>query len=289
VIDALVVVGLVVAALVVFHAVHQAPAAMQLSVLHCALDGLPAAFDGMRIAILTDLHHGPQQPLARAIRAVSLANSQRPDLVVLLGDYGTSGRRSHTWSRQLYHHMFDELATALVRLRASDGVLAILGNHDYYADAAGTAAWLRSLRFDVLVNASHDIVREGQLLRFVGLDDLAEGHVSRDQVTGLAGDASCVIALSHQPDGVGLCTSPAIRLVLSGHSHGGQVVIPLIGAPITRSAVCTRRHPAGWVPNRVTRLFVSRGIGVQIPVRLFCPPEVVVLVLGQPSDRQHPT
>lgn len=262
-----------------WYAVMVAPATLLLTRFDVPIADLPASFDGYRIAVLTDFHHGPQQPIERARRAVAYANSQGPHLVVLLGDYGTSEGAMKGISRDLYQQMFAVLGPALRELRARDGILAVLGNHDFYAGAQHTSAWLESLGVRVLRNASIEIAGDNGALRLVGLDDLVSGRVSADTIHALTHGDQPTVVLSHHPDVVRYCTQPSVRLVLAGHTHGGQVVLPFVGALVTRSTICTRLHPAGWVPNVFAPLFVSRGIGVQVPLRFRCAPEVVVLTL----------
>ncbi len=268
-----------------WHAILIAPAGLRLTVLDIPIVDLPVAFDGYRIAVLTDFHHGPQQPLQRARRAIAYANSQTPHLAVLLGDYGTSESSVDALSRKLYQQTFDNLGPALRALRARDGILAVLGNHDFYASATDTQEWLESLDIQVLRNTSIQIAIGVCALRVVGIDDLVSGGVSADTIQSLTHGEQPTIMLSHHPDAVQHCVAPSVRLVLSGHTHGGQVVLPIIGAPVTRSQLCTRQNPAGWIPNKYAPLFVSRGIGVQIPFRYRCPPEVVVLTL-RPTAQQ---
>ena len=276
------VVGLIAVALgtvYCWHVMVVTPAALHLTVLEAPICGLPAMFDGFRIAVLTDFHHGPQQPIARARRAVRYVNSQAPDLAVLLGDFGTSERVAGGFARRSYESMFTALGPVLQGIRSRLGVVAVLGNHDYYADAEATVHWLRSIGIRVLRNEAFELPSADGPLRLVGLNDLVEGDVDQSRVTALLQDLTPTIVLSHHPDAAIYCASPSVRLMLSGHTHGGQVAFPWIGAPVTRSDVCRRRSPAGWIPNAFVPLFVSRGIGTQIPLRVGCPPEVVVLTL----------
>jgi hypothetical protein len=278
---------------VLVHGALVAPASLRLTLIDVPVEDLPREFDEYRIAILTDLHHGPQQPRTRARRAVDYANSQSPDLAVLLGDYGTSEPFFQGNSRRAYRAMFDVLGPVLRELRAPDGIVAVLGNHDFYAGAAATAEWLRSLGATVLRNETIELRRGDAVLRIAGIDDLVAGRVSRGTVEALVRGDVPTIVLSHHPDGVAYCAHPSVRLVLSGHTHGGQVVLPGFGAPVTRSRVATRRAPAGWVPNEFAPLFVSRGIGLQVPIRFRCPPEVVVATLRRvtpaPGDARRVT
>jgi len=255
------------------------PDALQLTVLEVPIDRLPPAFDGYRVALLSDLHYGPQQPLARMQRAVAFANSQAPHLTVLLGDYATSEWATPALSLRWYRRSFAALAPVLRQLRARDGVVGVIGNHDYYASADETVEWLRSLGARVLRNEAFELPSADGPLRVVGLDDVEEGEVSEAQAAALLAGDTPTLVLSHHPDGVRHCAHPSVRLVVSGHTHGGQVVLPWVGALVTRSEVCTRTHPAGWVPNPWAPLFVSRGVGCQLPVRIGAPPEVVVLTL----------
>ncbi len=267
-----------------WHAIAVAPGDLRLSLHDVEIPDLPASFDGYRIAVLTDFHHGPQQPRARAERAVAFANSQAPHLTVLLGDYGTSDGRAPGWSRRYYRHVFAALGPVLTRLRANDGVLAVIGNHDHYADAEETAAWLSSLGVRVLRGERIELASNGAALHVVGIQDLWEGEVSTASVAALVDGVTPTIILSHHPDAVQHCAHPGVQLVLSGHTHGGQVVLPWLGALVTRSEFCTRHHPSGWVPNPHAPLFVSRGVGAQIPLRFGAPPEVVVLTLRSRRD-----
>lgn len=267
------------AATLAWRAILVAPADMQLTQYEVPIPGLPPAFDGYRIAVLADFHHGPQQPIRRAHRVVDLVNAQSPHLAVLLGDYGTSEWAARELSRRWYHRTFKILGPVLRTLRARDGVLAVLGNHDYYASGDETRTWLESLGIRVLLNATVEVPSPDGPIRFVGLDDLEEGAIDADIVSDLVRGDTPTIVLSHHPDAVRFCRHPSVRLVLSGHTHGGQVVLPWFGAPVTRSEVCSRRQPAGWVANPYVPLFVSRGIGSQIPVRFSSPPEVAILTL----------
>lgn len=277
-------VALLLLAGVIWHAMLVAPRDLQLTVTQVEVPGLPAFFDGYRIAVLADFHHGPQQPISRARRAVAYANSQAPHLVALLGDYGTSEPFVPRLSRRWYQRMFQQLGPVLQELRARDGVLAVIGNHDYYAGGDETAQWLEGLGFRVLRGSAIDLSSPEGTLRIVGLDDFEEGDVDAGTIATLvAGDAP-VVVLSHHPDAIQHCAHPNIRLVLSGHTHGGQVVLPWIGAPVTRSQLCPPTRPSGWIPNPHNRLYVSRGIGVQIPVRFGTLPEVLVITLRVPAS-----
>ncbi len=276
---ALLVVGIVALGLFVWRFMIVAPGDVQLTMHEVPIPGLPRAFDGYRLAILSDFHHGPQQPVSRARRAVAYANAQAPHLAILLGDYGTSEWFARAVWRRWYRRTFHLLGPVLSALRARDGIIAVIGNHDYYASGDETYQWLESLGARVLRNDTHTLPSPDGPLRIVGFDDLEEGSLDAARATALLAGDTPTIVLSHHPDGVHLCAHPSVRLVLSGHTHGGQVVLPWVGALVTRSTVCTRTQPAGWVANTVAPLFVSRGLGSQIPVRIGSTPEVAILTL----------
>ena len=270
--------ALSVAVLVAVYAVFVAPRRLRLVEVDAPIDGLAAELDGYTIGILTDIHHGTFVTRRNAERAVAMVNARRPDLVVLLGDFGVSFKYSYMASRGFYRRMFDSLSATLRAIAARDGVLAVLGNHDHYYNSRAVADWLRSLGIRVLEN-THVVIERGRgRLAVGGVGDAREGLVAPDG--GLHGVPQSVprIVLSHNPDGV-LSLTPELRvdLVLAGHTHGGQVVLPLYGAPLRFARVCGRKAACGWIPNGRTRLYVSCGVGAQIPLRFACPPEVVLM------------
>ena len=258
-----------------------APYRLRLTRVRAPIPNLPVALHGYRIAVLADLHHWPGIALGHVRRAVRMTNDAAPDLVVLLGDYSVSFETTlHAWSARTYERALAELTAPLRELRARDGVLAVLGNHDHYAGVERTIAWLPTIGARLLRNAGVVVARDEARLVVGGVDDWFEGTVDPwGGCRGLPDDAPTIV-LSHVPDGVlALDAARRVDLVLAGHTHGGQFVLPGWGAPVTFSRVATRRHAAGWVPNARAPLFVSHGVGVQLPGRFFTSPEVVLVEL----------
>lgn len=225
------------------------------------MSGLPRALAGLRIGLITDLHRSDTVPHELLMRAVRLMMSEAPDLVVLGGDYVTWGDR----------HFVIPAAEALAPLSAPYGVYAVLGNHD---DDRDMPAALSATGVVVLRDARTRLTIRGETL------DLAGIRFWTRRVTDIAhvlrGASPNVILLAHNPLRLVEAAALAVPLVLSGHTHGGQVVLPGIGA------VAAREFPviAGKGRRGSTEIFVSRGVGtVYIPVRLNCPPEVAVLTL----------
>lgn len=249
--------------------------------IELVIPDLPPAFDGYTIGVLADLHQPPDAAVDWLQHAVAVTNALNPDLIALLGDYGHSFESLPEYSRRWYASALGAMTESLRQLRAEDGVVAILGNHDYDADATMVLDWLRDLGARVLVNHIRCISRDGESLRVLGLDDLKRG-ASAIPVDFDSADRTPTIVLSHNPDGVFLFGRGArVDLVIAGHTHGGQIVLPWYGAPMTMAQVCTRRAPSGWVPNEIAPLYVTRGLGEQLPlpIRVNCPPEILVVRL----------
>ena len=279
-VDVFLVALLATAVAVGLHAVFVAPRQLRLTEVDAPIEGLPRELDGYTIGVLSDIHHGSVVTWRNAARAVEMLNAARPDLAVLLGDFGVSFKYAYRPSRGSYRRMFGVLGRVLREIRARDGVLAVLGNHDHYYNSRAVVDWLLALGIRILENEHVVIERGAARLAVGGVGDAREGLV--DPAGGLGGAPGDVprIVLSHNPDGV-MCLASDVRvdLMLSGHTHGGQVVLPLYGAPLRLARVCGRHTASGWVPNDRTALYVSRGVGAQIPLRFACPPEVVLVRL----------
>jgi hypothetical protein len=232
---------------------------------------LHAAHDGLKIVHLTDLHHSLFTPLNEIQRAVHLANLLKPDVVALTGDYVTLSR-SYIWP----------VARALGKLRARLGVFAVLGNHDFGVDADEVTQALRAQRVRVLRNA-HFALRAGSAtLWVVGVDDLWWQADDLRAALRSVPWRDPKILLCHNPLGIHLAAEHGIDFVLSGHTHGGQVRLPVVGSVYGRSKL-GQRFVEGWNRLNGTQIYISRGIGkVLVPLRLGCPSEIACLRLRRP-------
>jgi hypothetical protein len=257
------------------------PVALRRTKIDVPIANLSPELEGYTIAALSDLHYGGTVLPARLInRAVHLANEASPNLIVLLGDYALSHTRARAISRWLYEWALPRMTESLRALRAPDGVIAILGNHDYDHDPAKVAAWLRSTGARVLVNECVVIAKGEARLGIGGVDDWTHGEIDPDGgCASLAPDIPRVV-LSHNPDGaLELASTARIDLVLAGHTHGGQIVLPWLGAPARHCTVCDASTASGWVPRSPVPLYVTTGVGVLLPLRINCPAEVLIVRL----------
>lgn len=232
------------------------------------LRDLPGRFEGFRITQLTDVHHSKILGLSEVRRVVNLAQQTGPDLFVLTGDYTTSYRR-----------YIEPCAEALSQLKAPEGVWAVLGNHDHYTDPELTTRALERNHIAVLNNANTTIQRASDAIQLSGIDDWSWAATSWSRAfTGLNANLPTIL-LSHQPSVLDLGETQNVSLILSGHTHGGQINLPLLGAP-ARFATKDLKYAQGLFRRGDTQLYVSSGTGViGLPVRLGVRPEIAVLRL----------
>jgi hypothetical protein len=241
-----------------------------------AVPRLPAAFAGLRLAFLSDIHHSRVVPRTYIRHVVALANAQKPDVILLGGDYITHGRE---WVKPCMR--------VLGGLRAPGGVFAVLGNHDHYSNAAGhTKEALRTNGIVELTNTGTWIERAGARLRLCGVGDFWRDVQDIDAALGTTRRDETALLLSHNPDYVEKIHDRRVGLVLSGHTHGGQVRLPFIGAPVVPSKF-GQKYVEGLVRGPVAQVFVTRGVGtISPPVRFNCPPEVALLTLTRGNSER---
>ncbi|APW61803.1 metallophosphoesterase [Paludisphaera borealis] len=240
----------------------------QLSRRVVALPKLPPSFRGLTVALLTDLHHGPFVPLAYIRHVVDLTNSLKPDLILLAGDYVSVNPR-----------YIAPVCGEVRRLEAPLGRFSVLGNHDHWESTFESKAQLDRAGVEQVDNRGTWLRRGSDRLRICGVGDLWTDHQDLPSALGDADEDDAVILLSHNPDFAESVRDPRISLMLSGHTHGGQVVVPGFGAPFSSSKFGAK-YLGGLVQGPACPVFVSRGVGTTgPPVRLLCRPEVVLLTL----------
>ncbi|MGA8074255.1 MAG: metallophosphoesterase [Candidatus Acidiferrales bacterium] len=239
---------------------------------HIRLEVLPEAFRGFRIIQLSDIHHGVFLPGEMLRQVVETVNELEPDLVAVTGDFVTYSRA-----------YIEPVAEILAHVRAKNGVFAVLGNHDFRVGAEEISHSLEGAGIEVLRNTHTKLRRRGQSLYLAGIDDWHYRPDLARAIRGIPKDASTIL-LSHNPAIIRAAAKENIGLVLSGHTHGGQVNLPFLGTIWGRSPE-QLRFKVGWAKLGHTQIYVSRGIGtIVLPLRFRCPAEIPYLAL----DSLHP-
>jgi predicted MPP superfamily phosphohydrolase len=234
----------------------------------------PAALSGLRVAILADLHVGsPGNDLDRLARVVAETNAARPDLVLIVGDLVIQGVLFGSFVAP------EDTARVLAGLKAPLGAHAVLGNHDHWLDAPRVARALEAHGISVLEDRAHALRFRDQTLWLAGVSDFWEGpHDIARALAEVPADAA-VILFTHNPD-LFPDVPARVAITLAGHTHGGQVWLPLLGTPIIPSQY-GQRFASGHIVEGGRHLFVATGVGTSIlPVRFGVPPEISIVALG---------
>jgi predicted MPP superfamily phosphohydrolase len=252
---------------------------LQVTAQTIRLPRLPRAFEGFRICQLSDIHIGPFMPAEEIRKYVAIANAQRPDMIVLTGDFVTFDPNTQ-----------EAVVDALRGLRAPFGVYGSLGNHDAWAGVEDSITELfRQTGVRILRGANVPIAVHGESFNLIGVDFQSprgfgpsppvkrllgniEGLIDRDRVN---------ILLSHNPDTFDRAAELGIDLSLAGHTHGGQAALEFISPEIAPSRLVTP-YVAGWFHKPGGHLYVNRGIGtIFVPIRIGAPPEITIYSLSR--------
>lgn len=245
--------------------------AVETNTYRIPVPNLPPAFEGFRIVQLTDIHHGSLMPLEWVRHLIRRANRIPRDITVCTGDF--------VHARDTAEEI-DAVWPALCELRAPGGVYTVLGNHDHWADAARSLHWLKQSGQELRHRAVR-LERGGASLWLAGAGDLWEDHTSLDLLLASVPESACRIVLAHNPDTADTPYAARVDLMVSGHTHGGQVSLPFFGPPIL--PVENKNYSSGFKRSlRGGGVFISRGLGWAIyPVRFNCFPEIAVLELSR--------
>lgn len=242
-------------------------------------------FNGLKIVVISDIHGGSNSIDEEKIRTiVETANSQNPDLIVLLGDFVSQSKGIGSKLRM----PIETIAENLKGLKSKYGVYGVLGNHDVWDGDERIKSILRNAGIKMLENEIAFIEKDGQKLRIFGLKD----HTKIIRWSDFAKDTRKVIeeneqvgdliVLEHSPDVLPIITgkdliSKDMKLFLAGHTHGGQVWLPILGSLVVPSSY-GQKYAYGHIKDNDIDMFVTTGIGTSIlPIRFLVPPEIAVL------------
>ncbi len=240
------------------------------------LDRWPNRLTGFKIALLSDFHYDPVFSIHPIHSAVAVVNSLNPDLIALTGDF-VSLRFSKRENR-IAAHSAAPCAEILRTMNAPLGRWAVLGNHDHFTDGGVVTAALQARDIAVLGNRAVAIEHDGARFWLAGVHDVLSGTADPGEALKTVPPDEAVVLLAHEPDFADFVVRFPVDLQLSGHSHGGQVRLPLVG-PVFLPDMA-RKYVQGQYQVGNLKLYVNVGLGtVGLPVRWNCPPEITLLTL----------
>ena len=250
------------------------PNQFKVETVRLKLPRLARSFSGLRLAQISDIHMGGWMNGKRLQRVADLVIDQKPDLLLITGDF-LIGDDALTISQQSIQDLILELS----RLSSSFPTFAVLGNHDYWTDVETVRHILTSSGTTDLTNAVSTLKRGEDSLHICGVDDIWEGDARLDDVISQLADGGPAILMAHEPDFADTSAATGrFDLQLSGHTHGGQVVLPFIGPPILPHL--GRKYPSGLYQVGEMIQYTNRGVGMaRLPIRINCPPEITLFVL----------
>ncbi|MCP4402243.1 MAG: metallophosphoesterase [bacterium] len=236
------------------------------------ITNLPLSFHGFTLAQLTDVHLGFLVSESFVEGIVQRTNSLGTDAIICTGDYVHERNTTEE---------IEKVWPILSKLEAKHGVYSVLGNHDHWADSERSLDWLERTGQNIR-HQCQPIYKGRERILIGGAGDYMEDELKIDETFSHSDDGECRLLLSHNPDSVDTEFNTPLSLVISGHTHGGQVVIPFFGPPVL--PVKNKDYSSGLITTAKTQLFISRGIGWAIyPIRFNCYPEIAVLELVNPS------
>jgi len=252
---------------------------IEIKKIEIPLARLPEAFDGFTIAQLSDFHYEDHFSVFPIRESVQIVNHLNPDLIVLTGDFITVPvLDTHSRNARQAAKSAAPCAEILRDLKAPMGKFAILGNHDANADSARVIGALREHEIPTLVNRSVSLERGPARIWLTGVDDALEGNPDLGAALEKLPSGETVVLLAHEPDFADEAALSPVDLQLSGHSHGGQIWFPVIGAPWLPPLA--RNYPRGLYNVGKLTLYTNLGIGtIRAPIRINCPPEVTLITL----------
>jgi predicted MPP superfamily phosphohydrolase len=250
------------------------PGLFSVETVSLMLERLPASFSGLRVAQISDIHMGGWMDLDRFQQVADLTLAEKPDILLITGDF-LLGDATMTDIGQAV----DDLITVLSPLTRSIPSFAVLGNHDYWADSEAVRKMLTLSGVTDLTNTVFTLTRDSDKLHLCGVDDVWEGNVCLEEVMAQLEDDSAAILLAHEPDYADISAATGrFDLQISGHTHGGQVAIPIFGPPVL--PYLGQKYPSGLYKVGNMFQYTNRGVGMsRLAIRFNCPPEITVFEL----------
>jgi predicted MPP superfamily phosphohydrolase len=247
--------------------------------LDIPLKRLPTEFDGFTIVQLSDFHYDEEFTIHPIRKAIEIVNGLNPDLIALTGDFVTIPPLADYINVAKYGARAAEpCCDLLTQLRSRLGNFAILGNHDTDSDAPRVIDALQSRGITLLENRSIPIEQAGKRFWLAGVKDALVGKPDLTSTLAQVPSDEPVVLMAHEPDYADEAAKHAVDLQLSGHSHGGQVRLPIIGAPFLPDMA--RKYPWGLYRVGAMTLYTNSGLGtIRVPVRIGAPPEVTLFTL----------
>jgi len=251
------------------------PGLFQVERVHLKLKRLPRSFSGIRIAQISDIHMGGWMNQERLQEVMDLITEEKPDVLLITGDF-LIGHQFDETSPQL----LQDLITVLSPLSQTIPTFAVLGNHDYWTNAEAVRNMLSTCGIRDLTNTVFTLTRANVHLYLCGVDDIWEGVPSLELIASQLTYNSAAILLTHEPDFADKSArTGSFDLQVSGHSHGGQVVLPFLGPPIL--PYLGRKYPSGLYKIGEMYQYTNRGVGMAgLPVRWNCRPEITIFELN---------
>ena len=250
------------------------PNQFKVEIVRLKLRRLSRQFSGLRVAQISDIHMGGWMNPERLQRVNDLVLAQNPDVLLITGDFLIGYDFNHAARQAL-----EDLIVGLSPLAGSIPTFAVLGNHDYWINSKAVRGMLRAAGITDLTNRVFTLTRDREYLHLCGVDDVWNGDVRLDQVMDQLNRGGSAILLAHEPDFADISAATGrFDLQLSGHSHGGQIVLPFLGAP--RLPYLGRKYPSGLYQVGEMIQYTNRGVGMaRLPIRINCPPEITLFVL----------
>jgi predicted MPP superfamily phosphohydrolase len=237
------------------------------------LSRLPKAFSGFRILQISDIHAGEQFMPAHLGEVVGKIRELKPDIILITGDFVYS-------SPLMTDEILDTTAGLLAQLSASMPVFAVMGNHDHWWDVSRVRSMLQRANVKELANDFFTIQKDDDMLHICGVDDFYVRESKLEPILSRLPEVGCAILMAHEPDFADKsAVSGRFDLQVSGHSHGGQVVIPFLGPLVLPNY--GRKYPSGFYKIGQMVQYTNRGLGMVFPyVRFLCRPEITVFTLN---------